>query len=185
MKYIKLLFLILIIAFYSGKSFSNYSLINQLQEGGKIIMIRHAYAPGTGDPDKFSIKDCSTQRNLNDNGISQAKQIGNFFTENKIPIDQVLSSEWCRCKDTAFFAFKKFKTISSLNSFYDIRFQKNKDKQINELKNLIKSWNGQKNIILITHYVVIRELLSTSTVSGEIVITDKKFNILGRIKNSL
>jgi len=185
MKHIKLLFLTLIITFYSVKSFPNNTFINQLQEGGKIIIIRHAYAPGSGDPDKFLIKDCSTQRNLNNKGIRQAKLIGNFFMKNKIPIDQVLSSEWCRCKDTAFYAFKKFKTISSLNSFYDIQFQKNKDNQINELKNLIKNWKSQKNIILITHFVVINELLNASAISGEIIISDKKFNILGRMKNSL
>ena len=67
-----------------------------------------------------------------------------FFYENKIPIGTVLSSEWCRCKDTAFYAFRDFKTNSFLNSFYDARFQKNKNKQIIELKKYIKKWNGKK-----------------------------------------
>ena len=55
----------------------------------------------------------------------QSKKIGNFFKENKIPIDIVLSSEWCRCKDTALYAFQNFETKTFLNSFYDIRFQDN------------------------------------------------------------
>ena len=62
------------------------------QEGNKIILIRHALAPGGGDPEGFKLKDCSTQRNLNQAGINQSKRIGELFKKNSIPIDQVLSS---------------------------------------------------------------------------------------------
>ena len=64
-------------------------------------MIRHALAPGNGDPANFDLLDCSTQRNLNDVGILQSKEIGQFFSKNNIKIDDVYSSQWCRCKDTA------------------------------------------------------------------------------------
>ena len=70
--------------------------------------------------------DCSTQRNLNDQGREQSKKIKNFFTENKIPVDSVISSEWCRCKETALIAFNKFETKKFLNSFYSSKFLKNK-----------------------------------------------------------
>ena len=73
----------------------------------KLIFIRHAKAPGSGDPENFKLNDCSTQRNLNYHGFEQSKKIGLFFKKNNIPIDLVLSSEWCRCKDTAKFAFQK------------------------------------------------------------------------------
>ena len=102
MKFIKFLFVIFICLSSTIKADLNQDLINELKEGGKIIFIRHAYAPGVGDPDNFDINDCSTQRNLNYNGKLQAKNIGNFFKINKIPIQKVISSEWCRCKETAF-----------------------------------------------------------------------------------
>ena len=57
----------------------NKNLINQLEEGGKLIFIRHAYAPGSGDPDNFNLNDCSTQRNLSKEGKKQAEYIGEFF----------------------------------------------------------------------------------------------------------
>ena len=179
MKYIKLIILFFLIVFFPIKLSASDKLINQLKEGGKIVMIRHAYAPGSGDPENFLINDCSTQRNLSKKGIMQSKKIGNFFKENKIPIDIVLSSEWCRCKDTALHAFKNFETSTFLNSFYDIRFQDNKKAQMAKLKDYIKKWNGKKNLIFITHYVVINEILNVSPSSGEIIISDNEFNVIG------
>ena len=160
----------------------NKNLLNQLEEGGKLIFIRHAYAPGGGDPDDFNLNDCSTQRNLNKEGRNQAKYIGEFFKKNKIKIDKVLSSEWCRCKDTARIAFKNFSTNSFLNSFYSSKYAKNKDKQIKMLKDYIKKFESDKNLILITHYVLIFEVLNYAPSSGEIVVSDKKFNVIGNIK---
>ena len=66
------------------------------ENGDKIIMIRHALAPGRGDPKGFKIDDCSTQRNLDDVGINQSKNIGKLFKEKKIKIDKALTSQWCR-----------------------------------------------------------------------------------------
>ena len=163
---------------------SNNDLQNTLTEGGKLIFIRHAYAPGSGDPDNFDISNCSTQRNLNQQGINQAKNINKFFLKNHINSNLVLSSEWCRCKQTAKYAFKNYKTKSFLNSFFSQNFAHNKAKQIKELKEFIKKWNGKGNLIFVTHYVVISEVLNLSTSSGEIVIADKDFNILARQKTS-
>ena len=139
-------------------------------------------APGTGDPENIDLNDCETQRNLNDKGIEQSKLIGDFFKKNNIPIDQVLSSEWCRCKDTAMYAFDKFNTFKPLNSFYDDKFFKNKNKQINNLKKFIDKWNGKKNLIFVTHYVVILEMLGIGTNSSELVITDKKLKIINNLR---
>ena len=98
--------------------------IEKLKDGEKIILIRHALAPGSGDPINFDLNDCTTQRNLNIEGVEQSKKIGTFFNKNNIPIDQVLSSEWCRCKDTAKYAFEKYKTFYALNSFFSEKFKK-------------------------------------------------------------
>jgi len=146
------------------------------------VFIRHALAPGGGDPENFKISDCSTQRNLNNEGISQSKLIGEFFVKNKIQIDQVLSSEWCRCKDTAKYAFKNFKTFNALNSFFSSKFAQNEDKQIKDLKNFIQNWKSEKNLVLVTHYVVISSMLNMAVGSGEIVITNNDYDVIGTIE---
>jgi len=158
------------------------NLINQLEDGGKLIFIRHAYAPGNGDPAGFNLNDCSTQRNLSDDGRKQAQRIGEFFTKNKIEIDKVLSSEWCRCKETAKIAFKNYSTNSFLNSFYSSKFSKNKDKQVKAFNYYIKNLESKKNLIFVTHYVFISEVLNYGPSSGEIVVSDKNLNIIGSIE---
>ena len=158
------------------------NLINQLDDGGKLIFIRHAYAPGNGDPAGFNLNDCSTQRNLSEDGRKQAQSIGEFFNKNKIEIDKVLSSEWCRCKETAKIAFKNYSTNSFLNSFYSSKFSKNKDKQILAFNNYIKNFRSKKNLILVTHYVFISEVLNYGPSSGEIVVSDKNLNIIGSLE---
>ena len=165
----------------NNNAFSDDKILKSLKEGKKLVFIRHAIAPGNGDPNNFDINDCSTQRNLNENGIEESKKIGLFFKNNKIKIDKVLSSQWCRCKDTAKYAFKNFKTFDALNSFYDEKFAANEAKQIKDLKNYIKRWNSDKNLVLITHFVVISSILNTGASSGEIIISDKNFNIIGSI----
>ena len=166
---------------FTNHALSDEKILSSLNEGKKLIFIRHAIAPGNGDPDNFNIKDCSTQRNLSKNGINQSKKIGLFFKNNKIKIDKVLSSEWCRCKDTAKYAFEDFETFDALNSFYDERFAANEIKQINDLQKYIKKWNSDKNLVLITHFVVISSILNIGSSSGEIIIADKNFNIIGSV----
>ena len=82
----------------------------------------------------FKINDCKTQRNLNQEGIDQSKKIGKLFQKNKVLIDQVLSSQWCRCKDTAKYAFKKFKEFSALNSTFQSPYNKNETRTIKRNK---------------------------------------------------
>ena len=173
------IFLFLLIPF---DTFSNENLISKLNNGNKIVFIRHALAPGNGDPENFDINNCHSQRNLNEKGREQSKQIGKFFLDNNIKIDKVLSSEWCRCKETAQLAFKNFQTFDALNSFYDAKFAMNRSKQIDDLKKYINTWESDSNLIVVTHYVVISALLSRGTSSGEMIITDKKLNILGNIE---
>ena len=183
MKFIRFFLIIFISLTSTVKADLNKKLINQLEKGGKLIFIRHAYAPGSGDPDNFNLNDCSTQRNLSKEGKKQAKYIGEFFKNKKIKVDKVLSSEWCRCKETAVIAFSNYKTESFLNSFFSNKFRKNKDLQIKNLKSYIDKWDKKKNLILITHYVVILEILDYAPSSGEIVISDMNFKLIGSISN--
>ena len=181
MKFIKFFLIIFISLTSLVKADFNKKLINKLNEGGKLIFIRHAYAPGSGDPSNFNLDDCSTQRNLSEEGRKQSEYIGEFFRNNHIIVDKVLSSEWCRCKETSLIAFKDFETKSFLNSFFSPKFANYKDAQINELKEYINKWESDKNLVLVTHYVVISEVLDYAPTSGEIVISNKKLEKIGHI----
>jgi len=178
MKFIKFLLLIFITINSPVKADLNQNMIYELKQGGKLIFIRHAYAPGGGDPINFDIKKCSTQRNLSVSGRNQASEIGSFFKNNNILVDKVYSSEWCRCKETALIAFKEFETKNFLNSFFSSKFTKNKDSQIEKLKEFINNWDGKNNIIFVTHYVVISEILNYAPSSGEIVISNKELKVI-------
>ena len=182
MKFLRFFIIIFISLTTSIKADLYKNLINQLEDGGKLIFIRHAYAPGNGDPDGFNLNDCSTQRNLSDDGREQALRIGEFFTKNKIEIDKVISSEWCRCKETAKIAFKNYSTNSFLNSFYSSKFSKNKDKQVKAFNYYVKNLESKKNLIFVTHYVFISEVLNYAPSSGEIVISDKNLNKIDSIE---
>ena len=168
-----------LISFHTHASDLNWK---PAQDGDKIILIRHAKAPGGGDPEGFKIEDCKTQRNLDIMGINQAKKIGKLFREKKVKIDKVLSSQWCRCKDTAKYAFKSYFEFSALNSTFQSSFAKNEPKQLKQLQTFVNNWDGDGgNLVLITHYSIITAITNAVPSSGEIIITDKKFNVLSTI----
>ena len=178
MKKILILFFIL----FAFDSNAENTVVSLLKEEGKIVFIRHSIAPGGGDPENFSLNDCTTQRNLSKKGIEQSKQIGEFFKKNKVIISKVLSSQWCRCKDTAFHAFGKYEEFFALNSTFQIKFSGNSKKQAEALKNFVKKWDGKGNIIFVTHYVIILKHTNYAPNSGELVITDKNFNVLSTLR---
>ena len=138
--------------------------------------------------DGLLVKHLSTSRNIsykkalktiNDETQSLKNELS---ADKKIKIDQVFSSQWCRCKDTAKYAFGDFKEFSALNSTFSPPFDKNEKKQIRDLKNFVKNWNSKgKNLVLVTHYVVILELLGVGVESGEIIISNKNYEIIDRI----
>ena len=176
-------YLIILICIISPvKADLNQNIISELKKGGKIIFIRHAYAPGGGDPNNFDLNDCNTQRNLNNDGRLQSKKIGDFFKKNKISIKKVYSSEWCRCKETASIAFRNFETKNFLNSFFSERFAKNRENQIKNFDKFINNWNGKQNLIFVTHYVVISEILNYAPASGEIIVSDKQLKVIDTLE---
>ena len=181
----KILFFVLLSFFiFSNNIISNELGWNYLKEGGYYVFIRHALAPGNGDPVNFDLDNCSTQRNLNQQGINQAIRIGVEFKNKDIPISRVLTSQWCRCKDTAFYAFNDYIEFPDLNSTYSSKFQQNKFDQISSLINYINNTDlKKKNEIFVTHYVIIGALTNYYPDSAEIVITDKDLNVLSTIKS--
>ena len=177
-----IILVIFIILTYGIKADSDNQILDNIKKGGNLIFIRHAYAPGGGDPKNFNINDCNTQRNLSYEGRVQSKKIGNFFKKNKISIEKVYSSEWCRCKETASIAFENFETKNFLNSFFSEQFVENRQNQIKDLNRFIKNWNGNGNLIFVTHYVVISELLNYAPSSGELVISDKQLKVIDTLE---
>ena len=181
-KIISLFLKVLIFSLFSFHSYSSEQNWKPAQEGNKVILIRHSLAPGGGDPAGFKINDCKTQRNLNRVGINQSKKIGKLFKKNKVLIDQVLTSQWCRCKDTAQYAFGNYKEFTALNSTFQSPYDKNETKQLKELYSFVKKWDGKrKNLVLITHYSIITAITNAVPSSGEIVITDKNFKVISSI----
>ena len=166
------------------KADNEINTFKNLKKSGNLIFIRHAYAPGGGDPNNFNINDCSTQRNLNFEGKKQSERIGDIIRKLKIDTNNVYSSQWCRCKETAKISFERYKELKSLNSFFDPKFAKNKKQQIRDLKKFIKNWDNKKDLILVTHYVVILDILDIATNSGDIVFFDKKYNVI-KVINTL
>lgn len=139
---------------------------------GKIIFLRHAIAPGNGDPENFHLNDCSTQRNLSEEGIKQALKIGSYLK--KITFEKKFSSFWCRCLETSkYLNLGEFLPHKGLNSFYEMKVDK--AKTLNSLNYLIKTLNIYDGpTIMVTHYVTIFAITGLSVSSGEMVVYDIK-----------
>ena len=127
--YVKLFFIIIFFIFlnFLKPVFSSDFFQKEINEiDANVIFLRHSWAPGFGDPENFNIDDCSTQRNLSEEGVLQARKIGKFFLKNQIQFSEILTSEWCRCKDTIKeMNIGDWETFSGLNSFFQ-NFSKKK-----------------------------------------------------------
>lgn len=149
-----------------------------------MVLIRHAAAPGFGDPPHFRINDCSTQRNLSKEGRRQARDLGEAFRRRKIPVEKVYSSQWCRCKDTARLAFSEFQEHPALNSFFEQPLLK--ASQTEALTTLLLQVRpGSGNLILVTHQVNITALTGVFPAEGELVVVrhepEGRLRVLGRM----
>ena len=137
-----------------------------------VVFMRHALAPGFGDPVRFKLGDCSTQRNLDANGRNQAQLIGRELLNSGIQFSEILSSEWCRCKETvSLLNIGKWRVFSGLNSF----FQDYADKE-EILNNLNRKLTQLEDgvTLMISHQVVIRAITGSTTRSGELVVFNSK-----------
>jgi broad specificity phosphatase PhoE len=156
-----------------------------LREGGYVLLMRHAQTePGLGDPSNFRIGDCSTQRNLNEAGREQSLRVATAFAREGIRIDDVRSSAWCRCVDTAELAFGKHTVWQPINSFFGRSGAG--DTQTREVMAALKDFKGPGNIALVTHQVNITALTGGFTSMGEMLLTrsdpasPQRFRVLAR-----
>ena len=141
-----------------------------------VVFLRHALAPGFGDPEEFQINDCSTQRNLDQAGQRQARFIGEYLRDNKIVFDTIFSSQWCRCKQTAsLLNMGSWKEFTGLNSF----FQGHADRTdtLKKLRQKLNNLPADTLVLMITHQVVINAVTKISPASGGLVVYNTKTKV--------
>ena len=139
-----------------------------LREGGVVIAFRHALAPGTFDPPEFRLGDCSTQRNLNDEGRAQARRIGQWFGARGLKPARVRSSPWCRCVDTARLAFGAAEVWPALGSPRGTP-QDEAAKALPALRQALESARSRRGSFeaWVTHMFVLSDLTGEGSSSGE------------------
>ena len=134
-----------------------------------IVLFRHADAPGIGDPPGFKLGDCSTQRNLGEAGRDQARRIGERFRSRGVKVGAVLSSQWCRTRETAALAFPGLaRDDSAFNSTFGDRSKL--PEQTAAALATLKRWRGPGVLVVVTHQVNITALTGRATASGEGIV---------------
>ncbi len=156
-------------------------LFERLRGGGLVLLLRHARTePGTGDPPNFRLGDCSTQRNLDEAGRAQARAIGARLRAERIPVGRVLTSAWCRCRETAeLMAVGPVEAAEAINSFFEERSRR--DEQTRAARALAAAWGGPGNLVLVTHQVNVTALTGVFPASGEAVVATPALAVLGRL----
>ncbi|CAA6816287.1 MAG: Unknown protein [uncultured Thiotrichaceae bacterium] len=182
--------LLLLLALPTARAAENDELIwEALRSGEGVALIRHALAPGGGDPASFDLNDCSTQRNLSDTGRAQAKGIGDLFKAAGMDEARLFSSQWCRCMETAeLMAVGEVTPQPLLNSFFQQRAL-----GPGRLAGL-QEWLAEQTVtpgeplVLVTHQVTITGLTGVFPSSGEIVViqhpaaADSEIKVIGTLE---
>ncbi|MEM9309459.1 MAG: histidine phosphatase family protein [Pseudomonadota bacterium] len=152
-----------------------------LQAQGAVAIMRHALAPGTGDPANFDVTDCNTQRNLDARGQAQARAIGAALTTRGFTFGAVFTSAWCRCRETAeLMDVGPVLVEPSLNSFF--RNRTAESAQTAATTKIVGQSSGPT--LMVTHHVNITALTGVFPASGEIIViraTDTGVEVLGQI----
>jgi phosphohistidine phosphatase SixA len=177
MRFMILALLFAVVLITDVEATSNLKAVDNLNEAvttidANVVFMRHALAPGFGDPDDFDLTLCRSQRNLSGAGQAQAKKIGVAIRKSIVNFKEVISSEWCRCKDTtALLNLGKWQTFEGLNSF----FQDYADKTLT-LGVLQKKLDSIESgfTLMVTHQVVINAITKNVVRSGELVAYNSK-----------
>ncbi len=149
-----------------GASAAPTVALAELATPGRVLMLRHANAPGTGDPPQFRIDDCATQRNVDATGRSQARRLGERLARAGIAKARVFSSQWCRCLETAqLLGLGSIEPLPALNSFYPTPEQR--DARMAALHAFLAGLpvDGPP-VVLVTHQFTISEFTGGGVPSG-------------------
>jgi phosphohistidine phosphatase SixA len=154
-----------------------------LAKGGHVVLIRHGNAPPGygGDPPGFKLDDCSTQRNLDEDGRQEARALGEALRKHGVRVDRTMSSPWCRCLETA-----RLMAIGEVESTWALvpDTNPNAKPRLQELKTLVSSWRGPGTLVLVTHALTIRPLVGFLPLQAEGTVvkpTADGFQFVGRI----
>jgi len=159
--------------------------VDSLTAGGTVLMLRHARAPGIGDPPGFRLGDCTTQRNLDGVGREQARRIGRWLRRQGGTAAQVFSSQWCRCLETArLLELGPVRELSALNSFF--ARAEEQAPRLAALRGFLADLpSGGPLVVLVTHQVTITALTGETVGSGVGVLlrltANGAFEVLGRM----
>ncbi len=167
----------------AGAAEAQDAALAALRAGGHVLIMRHSTTvPGVGDPANFRLGDCATQRNLSDQGRAEATRFGARLREAEIRFEQVLTSAWCRCEETARLAFGRAEVWSPVNSFFADR--STADAQTAQVRSRVSGWKGPGNLALVTHQVNIQALTGEPVRQGEAMVlrpAEGGFQVVGRI----
>jgi phosphohistidine phosphatase SixA len=156
----------------SGYAEEQTAVWRALKSANHFVILRHAIAPGMGDPPGFNLDDCRTQRNLSDEGRRQAELIGQRFRSQGYPKARVYSSQWCRCLETAtLLNLGRVEELPVLNSFF-ADFDREQT-QTRQLKEWLDKQDLSDLVVLVSHQVNITALTGIYPRSGELVVVEK------------
>ena len=149
---------------------------------GRVLMLRHALAPGFGDPSNFQLRDCSTQRILDEVGREQSRQIGNAFWKAGLRFKGVYSSQWCRCLETAqLINMGKVQELIGLNSFFQGIVPR--EATLASLRKFLQYLPPDGDpVLLVTHQVTISAITGMGVSSGAAVAYDPVSDQAQRVK---
>ncbi len=153
-----------------------------LRDGEHVVLLRNAMAPGASDPANFDIEKCSTQRNLSERGKQQARKIGALFAARAAPTERVLTSRYCRTKETARLVFGSAEEFAPLDP--PTADEAARKVQSDAILREVRDYSGSGNLVLVTHLETIQALTGQSAREGEAVIVspdDNGLRVLGRI----
>jgi len=140
-----------------------------LKGGGQVILMRHAITtPGVGDPPGMRLDNCSTQRNLTDDGRRHAREAGAALRARGVAVDRVVSSPWCRCLETARLAFGSAEASPALGNLYGR--SANSAQQVRALQALIAARRGTGNLVLVSHGSTISALTGEYLDTAEMLV---------------
>jgi len=156
-----------------------------LRRGGAVVaLVRHADAPGAGEPPGWRLGDCATQRNLSAQGRADARALGDRLRAERIPIAKVLSSPWCRCLDTAtLMNLGPVQTEPTFSNAFVLSAQR--AALAEGARALIGHWRGPGTLLVVTHGANIQALTGYSPAPGETVVVSAQANGSLRVLGSL
>lgn len=178
----------ILLSTFTQEARADAALWEAVRTGEAFAIMRHALAPGGGDPAGFRLNDCSTQRNLSEDGRQQARDIGDAFRANGIASARVMTSQWCRCRETAReLGLGPVVDLPAMNSFFEHRHRA--EAQTAKLRAWLidegATTMARGPLVLVTHQVNVSALTGLFTSSGGIVVAridaGGKVTVLGRL----